>query len=51
MTPPQYIYGIDDRPPLKHALLYGLQWAVIIFPALIVVSHLSGRALQLEGVL
>ncbi len=50
MTTPQYIYGIDDRPPLKHALLYGLQWAVIIFPALIVVSHLSGRALQLEGV-
>lgn len=49
MATPQYIYGIDDRPPLKHALLYGLQWAVIIFPALIVVSHLSGRALQLGG--
>lgn len=47
MATPHYIYGIDDRPPLRHALLYGLQWAVIIFPALIVVSHLSGRALQL----
>ncbi len=47
MATPQYIHGIDDHPPLRHALLYGLQWAVIIFPALIVVSHLSGRALQL----
>lgn len=49
MATPQYIYGIDDRPPLRHALLYGLQWAVIIFPALIVVTHLSSRALQLGG--
>jgi uracil permease len=49
MAPPQFIFGIDDRPPLRYALLYGLQWAVIIFPALIVVSHLSGRALQLTG--
>ncbi len=49
MATPQYIHGIDDHPPLRHALLYGLQWAVIIFPALIVVSHLSGRALQLGG--
>ncbi len=48
MATPQYIYGIDDRPPLRHALLYGLQWAIIIFPALIVVTHLSGRALHLS---
>ncbi len=53
MATPQYIYGIDDRPPLRHVLLYGLQWAIIIFPALIVVTHLSGSALQLgdaEGI-
>jgi xanthine/uracil permease len=49
MTNPPYVYGIDDRPPLRHSVLYGLQWAVIIFPALIVVTHLSGRALQLSG--
>lgn len=49
MATPQYIYGIDDHPPLKHSLLYGLQWAVIIFPALIVVTHLSCRALNLGG--
>lgn len=49
MATPQYIYSVDDHPPLRYALLYGLQWAIIIFPALIVVTHLSGRALDLGG--
>lgn len=49
MATPQYIYALDDRPPSRYALLYGLQWAIIIFPALIVVTHLSGRALDLGG--
>lgn len=45
---PAFVYGLDDRLPLKYALLYGLQWAVIMFPGLIVVARLSGIALQLE---
>jgi len=45
---PAFVYGLDDRLPLKYALIYGLQWAVIMFPGLIVVARLSGIALQLE---
>ncbi len=47
MKRPFYIYGIDDHPPIIHSLLYALQWAVILFPALIVVATLGGKALGL----
>jgi uracil permease len=49
MTKPHYIYDIDDHPPIRHALLYGLQWAIILFPALIIVSTLSSKALHMGG--
>lgn len=48
MTKPDYIYDIDDRPPVRYGLLYGLQWAVIMFPGLVIVARLSGVALGLE---
>lgn len=44
MEKPEYIYDLDDRPPLKHAFLYGLQWAVILFPTLIIAAKLGIRA-------
>ncbi len=47
MAESEFVYGIDDRPPLRYAVLYGLQWAVIIFPALIIVATLCGDALHL----
>ena len=43
---PDYIYGIDDRLPFRYALIYGLQWTVIMFPGLIIVARLSGLALH-----
>jgi xanthine/uracil permease len=43
---PEYIYAIDDRLPLRYALIYGLQWTVIMFPGLIIVARLSGLALH-----
>ncbi len=43
---PEYIYAIDDRPPFKYAVIYGLQWTVIMFPGLIIVAKLSGLALH-----
>ena len=48
---PEYIYAVDDRLPLGYALIYGLQWTVIMFPGLIIVAKLSGIALHadLEG--
>lgn len=43
---PRFIYDIDDRPPLKYFLLYGLQWSIIHFPALIIVAVLSSSVLD-----
>jgi xanthine/uracil permease len=45
---PEYVYALDDRPPLRYALIYGLQWAFIMFPGLIIVARLSGIALHLD---
>ena len=38
---PDYLYDLDDRPPLKYAVIYGLQWAFIMFPALIIAATLT----------
>jgi len=43
---PEYIYDIDDRLPLWYAIVYGLQWVIIMFPGLIIVARLSGIALH-----
>jgi xanthine/uracil permease len=42
-----YLYSIDDRLPLWQGLVYGLQWAAIVFPSLIIACALAGQALQL----
>lgn len=47
MTKPPYIYDLDDLPPLKYAVLYGLQWAVLMFPTLIIAAALSGKAFHM----
>ncbi|MBP1740062.1 MAG: Xanthine/uracil/vitamin permease [Deltaproteobacteria bacterium] len=38
---PNYIYNLDDHPPIRYALLYGFQWAMIMFPGLIIAASLS----------
>ncbi len=48
MSDGRYIYDIDDRLPLRHALVYGLQWAFILFPGLIIAVNVSGSALRPE---
>lgn len=50
MAKPQYIYDIDEHPPLLYAVLYGLQWTVIMFPALIIISSLIGKAFHMDAV-
>jgi xanthine/uracil permease len=45
----KYIYDIDDNPPFKYAILYGLQWTVIVFPSLIIISVLSSKALHMTA--
>ncbi|HAA01927.1 MAG TPA: hypothetical protein DCE18_00985 [Syntrophobacteraceae bacterium] len=42
-----YLYAIDDRMPLWQGVVYGLQWAAIVFPSLIIACALAGQALKL----
>jgi uracil permease len=37
----EYLYDIDDRLPLQYAVLYGLQWAFIMFPVIIIAANLG----------
>ena len=46
---PAFFYGVDERPPLWRGLLYGLQWALIMFPAVMMVASIAAEALQLSG--
>ncbi len=42
----QYIYDLDDPPPLRLAVTYGVQWVIIVFPALIAAAVLPARVLH-----
>jgi xanthine/uracil permease len=41
---PDYLFDLDELPPFYYALLYGLQWAFIMFPAVIMAATLSVSA-------
>ena len=47
MDKPNYIYDLDDRPPLRLGALYAFQWAIIIFPIFITSAILPARVLQM----
>ncbi|MBW1720934.1 MAG: purine/pyrimidine permease [Deltaproteobacteria bacterium] len=47
MSDLSYIYDLDDHPPLRYALLYGLQWAFVVFPAFIITAALVAPPLGL----
>lgn len=44
-----YLYDLDDRPPWHLLLLYGVQWAFILFPALAIVASIGVDALGLDS--
>ncbi|MBC7360071.1 MAG: purine/pyrimidine permease [Desulfacinum sp.] len=44
-----YLYGLDQHPPFLQAILYGVQWAVIVFPALIVTGKIAAQAFHLSA--
>jgi len=48
MEKPSYLYELDDRPPFFRALLYGLQWAFITFPVVIISTTIAATALHLN---
>ena len=44
-----FFYSLNQRPPLWRNLLYGAQWALIMFPALVIVASISAKALNLPA--
>ncbi len=50
MVRPDYLFDIDDFPPPAYAVIYALQWAVIVFPALAIAASLASRALHFSSV-
>ncbi|MFH1242124.1 MAG: solute carrier family 23 protein [Pseudomonadota bacterium] len=49
MEKPAYIYDIDDQIPFHYGILYGLQWAFITFPALIIAVTICSAALDMTS--
>jgi xanthine/uracil permease len=35
-------YGLEDRPPFKETLIYGLQWLAVTIPAIIILGKILG---------
>ena len=50
MDEANFTYNIDDRLPVKLAVLYALQWAVIIFPIFMTSAMLAARVLKMGPV-
>ena len=46
-APPGFYCGLDERPPVWQGLIYGLQWVLIMFPALTIVASIAAEALGL----
>ncbi len=44
----EYLYGLDDSPSPIRSLLYGLQWAFIIFPALLLTATVAAKAFAMD---
>ena len=43
-----YLYDLDDHPPFHFGILYGLQWALIIFPSAVIAAGICEAALGLD---
>ncbi len=43
-----FLYSLDERPPLWRTAIYGLQWALIMFPALVIVASIAAEVLHLS---
>lgn len=49
MAAEPFFYALDERLPLWRGLVYGLQWALIMFPTVMMVAAIAAEALQLTG--
>lgn len=43
------IYGLDDFPPWHRSLIYGLQWAMVFLPLLMILSTVTTEYLGFRG--
>ena len=48
MDKPSYLYDLDEHPPFLYAVVYGLQWAFIAFPIVIISTTMAGAVLELD---
>lgn len=46
----RYIYSIDDKPPPVLLAAYGVQWALLLFPAVLMVTALCAEAFKMSDV-
>lgn len=49
MADQRFFYSLNQRPPFWRNLLYGAQWALIMFPGLVIVASISAKALNLPA--
>jgi len=49
MAAEAFFYDLDERPPLWRSLVYGLQWALLMFPSVTILAAIAAEALQLPG--
>jgi xanthine/uracil permease len=38
----QFRYGLDERPPLRETILYGVQWFAVTIPIIIILGKITG---------
>ena len=48
MADQPFLYSLDERPPLWRTTIYGLQWALIMFPALVIIASIGTEVLHLS---
>ena len=49
MNDQRFLYSLNQRPPFWRNLLYGAQWALIMFPGLVIVASIAAKALNLPA--
>lgn len=49
MADQSLLYGLEDRPPLVHLLLYGLQWTLMTLPIVAISTNLAAEYLGYQG--
>ncbi len=49
MAGERFYYALDERLPLWRGAVYGLQWALIMFPAVTIVASIGAESLGLAG--